>query len=97
VIAPRPPVRLTTRALTVGSLCAAALLGLSLVLKFGGAVAVAGVVGNVGVIVLLLTPVAGLIATWLELRGLRPAHAWLAVAVLLVLGLATLIALLARP
>lgn len=97
MIAPRPPVWLTTRALTVGSLGAAALLGLSLVLKFGGAVAAAGLVGNIGVIVLLLTPVAGLIASWWELRILRPAHAWIAVAVLLVLGLATLIALLARP
>jgi hypothetical protein len=54
-------------------------------------------VGNIGVVVLLGTPVVGLVATWLELRGLRPAHAWIAVVVLLVLTLATSIALLTRP
>lgn len=54
-------------------------------------------VGNIGVVVLLATPVGGLVATWLELKRLRPLHARLAVAVLGVLTLATLIALLARP
>jgi hypothetical protein len=72
------------------------LLGLSLVLKFVGAVAGADLVGNMGVGALLLTPAAGLLATWWELRPLRPAHAWLAVAVLLVLILATIVALTAR-
>lgn len=94
--APRPPVRLTARALTAGSLGAAALLGLSLVVGFVGAREVGSLVGNIGVVVLLLTPVAGLIATWSELRALRPTHAWLAVAVLLVLLLATVVALAAR-
>ena len=49
-----------------------------------------------GVVVLLLTPVVGLISTWWELRLLRPTHAWIAVAVLVVLTLATLVALAAR-
>jgi hypothetical protein len=93
----RPPVRLTTLALTLGSLGAAALLGLGLVLDVTGAADAGKLVGNIGVVVLLFTPAAGLIATWLELRALRPTHAWLAAAVLLVLGLATLLALLARP
>lgn len=96
MIAPRAPVRLTTRALTVGSLGAAALLGLSLALGVAGQSDIAQLVGNIGVVVLLLTPVAGLITTWWELRIPRPAHAWIAVAVLAVLFLATIIALLAR-
>jgi hypothetical protein len=46
-----------------------------------------------GVIVLLLTPAAGLLASFAELRGPEPRVAWLAVAVLGVLLLAVLIAL----
>jgi small-conductance mechanosensitive channel len=83
--------------LTLGSLAAATILGLSLVLDVSGQTAAAGLAGNLGVLVLLFTPVAGLLATWSELRIARPAHGWMAVAVLVVLGLATLIALLARP
>jgi hypothetical protein len=92
----RPTSHLTSRVLTVGSLGAAGLVGLGLVLGLAGAREIGGLVGNIGVIVLLMTPVAGLVATWSELRALRPTHAWLAVAVLGVLVLATLIALLAR-
>jgi hypothetical protein len=94
--AQRPPARFTTRALTFGSLGAAVLLGLGLVLDFLGQADFAELTGNVGVVILLLTPVAGLVATWSELRQLRPTHAWLAVAVLGVLILATIIALLPR-
>lgn len=94
--AERPPVRLTSRVLTLGSLAAAAILGVGLVAKLAGVTGFESL-GNVGVVVLLLTPVAGLIATWSELRRLRPTHAWLAIAVLGVLTLATVIALLARP
>jgi hypothetical protein len=68
-----------------------------LVLALAGALEIGSLIGNIGVIVLLGTPVAGLIATWSELRVPRPTHAWLAVAVLGVLMLATVIALLARP
>jgi hypothetical protein len=94
--AARPPVRLTTRVLTYSSLTAAAILALGLLLDIAGQAAVAALVGNVGIVVLLLTPAAGLVATWSELRALRPTHALLAVAVLGVLVLATLIALLPR-
>jgi hypothetical protein len=87
---------LTTRALTFGSLAAAALFALGLALGVAGQSAIASLIGNIGVMVLLLTPVAGLIATWSELRALRPTHAWLAVAVLAVLALATIVALAAR-
>lgn len=93
---PRPTVHLTARALTAGSLTAAALLALGLALGVAGQSAIAGLVGNIGVMVLLATPVAGLLTTWWELRVLRPTHAWLAIAVLLVLGLATIVALAAR-
>ena len=96
MIAQRPPVRLTTRVLTGGSLTAAALLGLGLVLQFAGATEIAALVGNVGVVALLLTPAAGLLATWSELRPIRPTHARVALAVLGVLILATLVALLPR-
>jgi hypothetical protein len=92
----RPSTRLTTRALTYGSLSAATLLAFGLVLGFAGAVDAGSLGGNVGVVVLLITPVVGLIATWSEVRIARPAHGWLAVAVLLVLFLATLIALATR-
>jgi hypothetical protein len=92
----RPPVRLTSRVLTVGSLGAAALVGLGLVLGLAGAREIGSLVGNIGVLVLLISPVAGLVATWSELRALRPTHAWLAVAVLAVLTLATIVALAAR-
>jgi hypothetical protein len=93
---PRPRVHLTARALTVGSLSAAGLLGLAFLLGLAGAVDLGRLVGNIGVMVLLATPVAGLLTTWWELRVLRPTHAWLATAVLLVLGLATIVALAAR-
>lgn len=96
MISDRPPVRMTARVLSFGSLAAAVLLGLSLVLGLVGAAGLAPLVGNVGVLVLLGTPAAGLVATWVELRSMRPAHAWLAVAVLGVLFMATLIALTAR-
>ena len=94
--AKRPPVRLTARALTLGSLTAAALLALGLALGVAGQTGIASLIGNIGVAVLLATPVAGLLATWSELRALRPTHAWLAVAVLAVLTLATIVALAAR-
>ncbi|MEO8625687.1 MAG: hypothetical protein ABI452_03215 [Candidatus Limnocylindrales bacterium] len=92
----RSPVRLTTRALTVGSLGAAVILGLSLALDVAGQADIATLMGNAGIVVLLLTPVAGLVTTWWELRATRPTHALLAVAVLGVLFLATVIALLPR-
>jgi hypothetical protein len=92
----RPTAHLTSRVLTAGSLGAAGLVGLGLVLALAGAREIGGLVGNIGVIVLLMTPVAGLVATWSELRALRPTHAWLAVAVLAVLTLATIVALAAR-
>jgi hypothetical protein len=92
----RPPVHLTSRVLTIGSLTAATILGLSLALDVAGQSGIANSVGNVGIVVLLGTPVAGLVATWSELRKVRPLSAWLAVAVLVVLGLATIIALAAR-
>jgi hypothetical protein len=92
----RPSVRLTTRGLTLGTLLAAAILGAGLALGVAGQSAVAGLVGNLGVVVLLATPAAGLVATWLELRSPRPRAAWLAVAVLGVLVLAALVALSAR-
>lgn len=93
----RPSVLFTTRVLTLGSLGAAALLGVGLALDVAGQSAIASLVGNMGVVVLLGTPVAGLLSTWWELRRPRPAHARLAIAVVVVLGLATLIALAARP
>ena len=93
---PRPPVSRTTRMLSLGTLAAAALLAAGLLLDVVGQAATATLVGNAGVIALLLTPAAGLVATWWELRPVRPTAAWLAIAVLAVLVLATLVALLTR-
>ena len=92
----RPSVRLTTLALTGGSLGAAVLLGAGLVLGVAGAVDAGKLVGNIGVVLLLATPAAGLVASWWELRPTRPVHARLAIAVLTVLVLATIVALAAR-
>lgn len=92
----RAPVRLTSRTLTVGTVAAAVLMGVGLALDVAGQEAAAGLLGNVGVVLLLATPVAGLVATWWELRGPRPRAAWLAIAVLCVLALATVVALLTR-
>jgi len=80
----------------LATLTAAALLALGLALGVAGQTGIASLIGNIGVAVLLATPVAGLLATWSELRALRPTHAWLAVAVLAVLTLATIVALAAR-
>jgi hypothetical protein len=92
----RAPVKLTTRTLLVGTVGAAIVLATGLVLDVAGQTAVAGLVGNVGVVLLLATPAAGLVATWSEFRRPRPTAAWLAVVVLLVLVLATVIALATR-
>ena len=93
----RAPVRLTTRVLTLGSLGAGGVLAVGLLLDVAGQEVAAGLVGNIGVLVLLATPPTGLIASWWELKPSRRVHAWLALAVLLVLLLATVIALLTRP
>jgi hypothetical protein len=81
--------------LSWGSLIAAVILGVGLVLKLVG---IGGfeILGTLGVVILLVTPAVGLAATWFELRRMRPTHAWLAVAVLVVLALATVVALLPR-
>jgi hypothetical protein len=92
----RPPVRLTSRVLTSGSVAAAAILAVSLALDIVGQAEPARLAGVAGVLVLLVTPAVGLVATWWELRAFRPTHARLAVAVLGVLTLATIVALAAR-
>jgi hypothetical protein len=92
----RAPVTLTTRALTLGTLVSAALLGVGLALDVAGLADAGGQVGNIGVVLLLATPVAGLLTSWWELRGVRPRAAWLAVAVLCVLALAILVAVFTR-
>ncbi|MEP7158842.1 MAG: hypothetical protein ABI797_05405 [Chloroflexota bacterium] len=92
----RASVKLTTRTLTVGTLAAAALLGIGLGLDALGVTDSAAFVGNIGVCALLLTPAAGLLATWWELKRVRPGAAWMSVVVLGVLVLATVIAVATR-
>lgn len=89
----RPPARATARVLTAGALVASICLLAGFGLRAIGAdEASARLVGNAGVLVLLATPAAGLLSTFVELREARPVVAVLALAVVAVLALAVVLA-----
>ena len=92
----RPPVRSTARVLTAGTLVSAALFVAALALAAARFQEPATFAANGGVVALLLTPAAGLVATALELRGLQPRAARLAALALAILALAALVALVSR-
>jgi hypothetical protein len=95
-VSARPPVRGTAAALTAGSMISAALFVGGLVSAAARLPEFATLLANLGVVTLLATPALGLITTFVELRRLQPRSAWLAVVVLLVLGVATTVALVSR-
>ena len=92
----RPPVRVTARVLTVGTALAAGLLTLSFVLSLARLADAAGLASTVGILVLLATPAAGLVATFVELRPFQPRAALLAIGVLAILAVAAGVALVSR-
>jgi hypothetical protein len=61
-----------------------------------GAAWLSTLLSSVGVVALLATPAAGLVATFLELRLPQPRAAQMALVVLAVLALSTLVALVTR-
>jgi hypothetical protein len=92
----RPSVRLTVRVLSAGSLAAAICFAIGLALDVLAFHDMAHPLSAAGVIVLLGTPVAGLLTTYGELRGSQPRAAWLALAIVAILGAATVAAVLTR-
>ena len=92
----RPPVDSTARALTYGTLVAALCLTAGFAIHLAGGDETGRVVSLGGVLVLLATPVAGLVATVVEARHVDPRTALLAVAVLGVLGVAAVLAWIGR-
>jgi predicted PurR-regulated permease PerM len=92
----RPPVTGTARVLTAGTVVSAAFFVVALGLAAAQFNEPATVAANAGVVALLLTPAAGLVATAVELRDLQPRAAALAVVVLVILALAAVVALVSR-
>ena len=90
----RPDARATVTAMTAGTLTAVAIFAVSFGLRLLGAVDAADMLGAGGVLVLLVTPALALVTTAVEMRTVQPASAGLAVVVLVVLGIATAVALL---
>jgi hypothetical protein len=86
----------TSRVLLGGTLLSAACFAVGFGLKFAGAAAAAPVASTFGVLLLLLTPAVGLVVTGVELRRQQPQAAWIALAVLAVLGVAVAVALVAH-
>jgi hypothetical protein len=86
----------TSRVLLVGTLLSALVFLVGLGLTFIGSPALAAFASNLGILVLLATPVLGLLVSALELRRAQRQAALMAVAVLGVLGVAVLVALFAH-
>ncbi len=91
----RPGTNWTANALRAGSFSAAALLGSGFAINLVGEIEIGRIVAMAGVLVLLATPVAGLITTFFEFRGVHPRAAWLALVVLAILAIAAAVAILA--
>lgn len=92
----RPPVRGTAGVLTAGTVVSAACFVVALALAAAQFHEPATVAANGGVVALLVTPAAGLVATAIELRALQPRAAGLAALVLTILALAAVVALVSR-
>ncbi len=92
----RPPVAWTARVLTIGTALSAALLGAAFVLSVLELDSQATLLATIAVTVLLATPAAGLLSTFVEVRRVQPSAAALALAVLTLLLVATVVALLTR-
>ncbi len=86
----------TSRVLLVGTLLSALAFLVGLGLTFIGSAALATFASNVGILVLLGTPVLGLVVSAIELRRSQLQAALMAVAVLAILGVAVAVALVAH-
>jgi len=92
----RPQVAWTARILTAGTALSALLLGVAFVLSVFDLDGQATLLSTIAVTILLATPAAGLLSTFVELRRAQPTAAVIALAVLALLFAATLVALLTR-
>lgn len=90
----RPDSRATVRTLVAGTILAVAIFAAGFVLRLLGQAAASDALSTAAVIVLLATPALGLVTTSVELRQAQKAAAAMALVVLLILGAATVIALL---
>ncbi len=86
----------TSRVLLVGTLLSALGFLVGLGLTFIGSSALASFASNVAILLLLATPVLGLVVSAIELRRSQPRAAILAAAVLGVLSVAVAVALIAH-
>jgi hypothetical protein len=89
----KAPVRLTIRTLRAGQLTAAAFFGVALVAQLLGQTQLSTSAATVGVLVVIATPAASLLATIAEARRADRATVVAAFLVLGVLGVATGVAL----
>jgi hypothetical protein len=92
----RPPVAATARVLTLGTVASAVALAAAFVSGLAGAASISTLLSTAGVVALLITPAAGLVVTFFELRPVQPRAAQMALVVLGVLAVSTLVALLTR-
>ena len=92
----RPPVVATANILTIGTVLAAATLAAAFVSGLLGAAWLDSALSTTGLVALLITPVAGLVATFFEMRPVQPRAAQWALVVLGVLAASTLVAVLTR-
>ncbi len=90
----RPPVAATAMVLTAGTVASATALAAAFLSGLAGAAWLSTLLSTAGVVALLITPAAGLVVTFFELRPVQPRAAQLALVVLGVLALSTLVALL---
>ena len=88
------PVSLTVRAVTAGSALAATCLAIGFVSTLAGATGVAATLSAVGIVVLIATPAAGLVATVIEARKFERRTVLLALVVLAILAVAAVLAVL---
>jgi hypothetical protein len=94
--AERPSVGGTGRVLTAATTLSAALLAAAFAAGLAALDQVANLLSTAGVVTLLATPAAGLVATFVELRPTQPRAALLALVVLGVLAVSATVALLTR-
>ncbi|HYI23719.1 MAG TPA: hypothetical protein VEX62_13900 [Candidatus Limnocylindrales bacterium] len=92
----RPSVAWTARILTIGTALSALLLGAAFVLSVLDLDGQATLLATLAVTILLATPAAGLLSTFVEVRRAQPSAAGLTLAVLALLLVATIVALLTR-
>ena len=89
----RPPVATTATVLTLGTVASATALAAAFLSGLAGAAWLNTLLSTAGVVALLITPAAGLVVTFFELRPVQPRAAQMALVVLGVLALSTLVAL----